>query len=480
VQIPESPVAALALLLVLPASIVAFTRFRPAFAVILLTLVPLLFLPEAVGFDAPLIPPLDKASLPALCILIGVLITARKQIKAARPGRGLDLLLVGMLGAVIGTGLTNPDTLRYGPTVLQGYKWGEIVSDVIRDVLAACVPFFVGRVLFRSAEDARALIVALVIGGLVYVPLCALELRLSPFLHYTVYGFMHMSFEQAIRNDGWRPVCFMAHGLSLALFICAASIGAWVLYRARRSVLSLPPLVPALTLSILLALLNSLGALVYGLVLTPIVLMLRPKAQLRVAVVLALITALYPILRVTDVFPREGLVELAGRIDYARAESLDFRFTNEAILVEKALERPWFGWGGFGRTFVFDKRGEATSVPDGEWIISLGFSGFVGLTFQFGALLIPVWMAYRRIDRVPKAHQPLLGGMGLIATVCVLDLLPNGMFNNLPMFLSGALGGLAQGMSQPVRAKVNTRLLAAWLLLLQRARLARTAQRFPT
>jgi hypothetical protein len=477
VQVPESPIAALALLLVLPGAIIAFSRWRPLIAVLVITFVSALLLPEAVGFDAPLIPPLEKESIPALCLLIGVIFTAGKEVKKAKPGRGLDLLLVGSLVAVVATGLSNPDSMKHGRVVLPGYAPADIVSDLIREVLASCVPFFVARVLFRTADDARALLKALVIAGLCYLPLCLLELRLSPFLHLTVYGFMQQSFDQAVRSGGYRPVVFMAHGLSLALLIWAASIAAWLLFKARRpAVKSLPPVAPALALSTLLALLNSLGALVYGILVTPIVLLARPKFQMRFAAALALVTFLYPVLCATDVFPRKGLVDVAASVSQERAESLDFRFNNEKKLTEKALKRQWFGWGGFGRTFLWNDRGETTSVPDGEWIITLGVGGIVGFVFHFGSLLVPIWLAWWRFKRVPKADQPLLAGVALIATGYVVDLLPNGMFTNLPMFLAGALGGLAHGMSQPAKAKVNPRLIAAWMLLVQRARLAR-AQR---
>lgn len=478
-EIPESPIAALALLLVVPGALIAFSRWRPVQAVLVITFVSLLVLPEAVGFDAPLIPPLEKESIPALCILIGVLLTASKEVKKAKPGRGLDLLLIGSLVGVVATGLSNPESVRYGPVVLPGYAPADIISDLIREVLASCVPFFIARVLFRSADDARALLRALVIAGLVYLPLCLLELRLSPFFHLTFYGFMQQSFDQAVRSGGYRPVVFMGHGLSLALFIWAGSIAAWQLVKARqRAVKSMPPVAPALALSTLLALLNSLGALVYGIVVTPIVLLARPKFQMRFAAVLALLTFLYPVLCATDLFPRQGLVDAAATLSQERAESLDFRFTNEKALTEKALKRQWFGWGGFGRTFLWNDEGETTSVPDGEWIITLGVAGIFGFVFHFGALLIPIWVAWRRFDRVPKADQRLLAGVALIVAGCVVDLLPNGMFTNLPLFLAGALGGLAQGMSQPVKAKVNPRLIAAWMLLVQRARLAR-AQRLP-
>jgi hypothetical protein len=480
VEVPESPIAALALLLVIPGAIIAFSRYRPTVAVLLVVFVSTLLLPEAVGFDAPLIPPLDKESLPALCMLIGVILVAGQEVKRAKPGRALDLLLVGALFSVVATGLTNPDIVTYGKVVLPGYAPADIVSDLIREVLASCVPFFVARVLFRTADDARLLLRAMVVGGLVYLPLCLLELRLSPFLHLMLYGFIQQSFDQAVRSGGYRPVVFMAHGLSLALFVFAASVAGWVLYKARyRAVKSLPPLAPPLLLSGLLALLNSLGALIYGFIVTPVAMFLRPKAQLRFAAVLALFTALYPLLCATDNFPHDGVVDLAAKVSQERAESLDYRFTNEEVLLERALKRQWFGWGGFGRTFVWDDYGETTSVPDGEWIITLGVGGIVGFVFHFGTLLVPIWVAYFRLHRIPRADQPLLAGVGLIATGLVVDLLPNGMFNTLPMFVAGALGGLSYGMAQPVKAKVNPRLLAAWLLLLQRARLAR-APRYPT
>jgi hypothetical protein len=64
-----------------------------------------------------------------------------------------------------------------------------------------------------------------------------------------------------------------------------------------------------------------------------------------------------------------------------RAGSLAFRIKNENMLVQKALQQPLFGWGGWKRSFICAKTtGETVSVPDGLWIIAFGQNGLFGLT----------------------------------------------------------------------------------------------------
>jgi hypothetical protein len=65
------------------------------------------------------------------------------------------------------------------------------------------------------------------------------------------------------------------------------------------------------------------------------------------------------------------------------AQSLEFRFACEKLLIVKAIERPVFGWGGWSRSDVYFDEGEADAnqkVPtDGLWIVALGTKAFVGL-----------------------------------------------------------------------------------------------------
>lgn len=444
--------AYLALLLVVPATIAAFAYLKPTRAVLAVLLGSLLFLPELVCFDAPLVPPLNKQSLPALCMLCAVLVTAGSRVRAARPGRGIDGLMLLAMAAIVGTVLTNRDPLNYGPTQVVGHKMTDVLSEVIRMLLGPIIPFFLGRTLFRSSEDARDLLRALVLAGLVYAPFIAIELRFSPQFHNWIYGFGQHAWEQVIRGGGWRPMVFMAHGLALTLFVCASSLAAFSLGKAGLAVWGLPARACGGFLFVLLALMNSLGAFIYAVVTAPLVWFLKAKTILRVAVVLACIVAAYPVMRATETFPRKEIVDFAAQASQDRAASLDFRFENEEMLLTKALERPWFGWGGFARAHVYDERGINISVVDGAWIGLVSSYGIVGFVARFGLLLIPIFMARRTMKRLSGSDQALLSGISLITIVYVVDLLPNGMFNELPMFLAGTVTGLAQGMAvQPAR-----------------------------
>ena len=91
---------------------------------------------------------------------------------------------------------------------------------------------------------------------------------------------------------------------------------------------------------------------------------------------------------------------------------MKFRFMNEDLLAAKAMQRPVFGWGGWGRSRVFsEETGEDLTVTDGLWIIILGSSGFFGLITLMSMLLLPA-ILLRRL-RVSHAHrcsaeQPLI------------------------------------------------------------------------
>jgi hypothetical protein len=444
----SSPIASLALMLAAPASILAFSKLQPTRAAVVVALGSILFLPEAGGFKVPGLPPLDKTTIPIICMVVGTLLNARGRLREARVGRGIDLIILAMLAGCVGTMLTNPDPLQYGQVILPGLGPADLWADWMSILFEVAGPFLLGRVLVRTAQDARTLLECIIIGALVYVPFVLIELRFSPQMHQWVYGFAQHSFAQTKRDGGWRPMVFMHHGLALALHMSVAAFSAWALTRRRIMVAGLPPGVIAVSLTVLVALLNSFGALLYTLVGVPIVWFARPKTQLRFAAVLAAIIVLYPASRITGVFPTDKLVDLAATKSQDRAGSLNYRFNTEDIFLERTLQRPVFGWGGWARGHVWDENGRLLSILDGAWLAILQ-RGFWGLTLEFALLLLPIAMALRRIDRVPVVEQPLLAGCGLASIFYSLDLLPNGMFNWLPLFFSGALAGLAQGMTNP-------------------------------
>ena len=156
-----------------------------------------------------------------------------------------------------------------------------------------------------------------------------------------------------------------------------------------------------------------------------------------------------PALRTTDTFPTDALVAQAEKINEERALSLWFRFDQEYQLLQRALEQPLFGWGGYNRNRHFDPvTGEDLSVTDGDWAIQIGSRGLVGFVAVYGLMTVPVVLTWRRIKKVKKRQdRQRLAALALITSLLVVDLLPNGLFHCLPFFLSGALFGLLQGLS---------------------------------
>ena len=456
--------AYLALLLFIPLSIAAMVSSRrPLAAIVAVYLGGLLFLPELVAFDFPLLPPMDKNGFAGAMALVGAVLMQRSKLRRVRPMRGVDLFFLVILAGNIGTAITNPDVLAFGNDyfrydgkqvgfriTLPGLTLYDAVSMTVRDLVSVFIPFYVGRALFRTREDGEILLKGIVILCLVYVPLMLLEMRLSPQLHNWVYGYQPNKFAHAVRGSGFKPTVFLNNGLAVAMFVLAGTLSAAALFKIRRNIMGIPGVGPLSLLWVMLALSRNVGATVYSLAAVPTVLLSRGRLAMRMSFVLLMLVLAYPAARSSGVFPAYDLVEFVSKFSEDRAQSINTRFTNEDDLYERAEERLWFGWGGYGRNRIYDEWGRDVSITDGEWIIRVGSRGLVGFIGSFGLLLGPILVARRRWKRIPTSEErTILDAMTLIVALHAVDLLPNGMFTQMPYFLAGSLAGLAQGMSTP-------------------------------
>jgi hypothetical protein len=177
-------------------------------------------------------------------------------------------------------------------------------------------------------------------------------------------------------------------------------------------------------------------------------LLARPSTQMRVAMAMAVLVLIYPVMRAADIFPTEALVAISTGFSEKQARSLSYRFKNETMLLGKAVQRPLFGWGGFRRQRVF-KYGKDKSTPDGFWIIILGKRGVLGLAANLALLTLPIFIMAHRMRRVSgRKERVLVATLALVLAVYVLDLLPNGLFTNLPFLLSGSLFALCRSLTR--------------------------------
>jgi hypothetical protein len=450
VEASSSLTATLALLLWMPFSIAVFAYAKPHRAVAFLLIFGAILLPELEYFGIKVLPDMNKKTIACAWVFFPALIWCKSQLKQATLGK-LPWFLLALLCVVdLGRAWTNMDPIFVGGRHVAPIFAHTAVTFIMEDFLLLFVPFFLGAALFKERDSLRDFMKMFCAAGVLYVPLVLLEIRFSPQLHYWIYGYHQHSWLQVMRDGAFRPMVFMHHGLAVALFMGTCGVLGFGLSKAREKIVKVSALPIAILITALVALSHSLGALILVAALGPLVFLTSPKTQLRVAALLGALVMFYPMLRAYDLFPTKALINIARSISEDRAGSLEFRFNNEDLALHRAFERPVFGWGGFDRIFVFDaENGDELSTFDGAWLITYCASGVMGFIARFGLLTWPVWLAFRRIRRIPvKSDQVLIAAMGVATAMVSVDLLPNGMFTYFPHLFAGVLLGAVRQLTR--------------------------------
>jgi len=177
---------------------------------------------------------------------------------------------------------------------------------------------------------------------------------------------------------------------------------------------------------------------VIALVLMPVALFLTLRTQLLTAACIAGVMLTYPLLRAADVAPVDRVLTFAENISPQRAQSLQYRVRNEDILLEKARERPAFGWGIWSRNRVYNEYGRDISVTDGRWILELGIGGWARYIAIFGLLCWPsIGLFLSKRDRI----DPISVGLTLMLAGMLVDLIPNAGLVPFVWMIAGSLLG---------------------------------------
>ncbi len=170
--------------------------------------------------------------------------------------------------------------------------------------------------------------------------------------------------------------------------------------------------------------------------------------------------------------PLDELVAYAQGFSPERALSLQFRIDNENILLARAQEKPWFGWGGYGRNLILDPvSGQPWTIADGAWIIALGIYGWMGYIVQYGLLSLPLVLLAREAWLQRGAVlAPVACGLALMLAINMVDMLPNATLIPLTWLIAGALLGYAEALAHARRGAKA----AAWRDGLHGGRTSRT------
>lgn len=456
--------------------VILFRRLSLPQALIWSILGTYLFLPERVNLNLPVLPNLDKFSLPALTALVMCWLALRKERrqpvrtlpaagavedgKPERPhaassspirreprrikrrgGRIMILLVALCLMAPIMTWFTNRSPTVSGGATLQAMVLYDALS-MVQSTFIMLLPFLLARRVLNTPETHREILKALVYAGLAYSLLILIEVRLSPQLNKWIYGFYSHSFAQHIRDGGFRPMVFIKHGLRVGIFMSMAVLAALALYRMRDGNRPVRWLWAGGWLFGVLFLSKTLGAFLITLLLAPMILFFGLRLRLAAAALLAATVLFYPMLRGAGVVPVDRITAAVATISEARAGSLEFRLGNEEALLERASLKPVFGWGGWNRSRIFDEKGRYDSVTDGTWIIIIGERGWVGYLTFFGLLCLPPILLFLRSRQL--AIEGATVGLVLVLAANLVDLIPNSGLVPVTWLVAGALAGRYQ------------------------------------
>ena len=418
----------------IPMVLYCFSKYKPERAVIICFFGALMFLP------------MEKLNIPLIlynkmtATAIGVLIAIKMYDPEKLEGAALHPVDIPMVFWCLSGFLAS---------VSNGLGPKDGLQEVFNTFTTWGIPYIAGRLYFSNADGIKLFCRSLFAAGLIYTPFVLFELKMSPQTHRIVYGYMQHSFAQVMRGDGYRPMVFMEHGIMLGTWISmAALVGLWCTWTKvfPKKMWQAPTILLAIVLLGSAVACKSSGAIALCLM-GLLALVISAKLKIGLVVwILLLIPPTYVGTRATGFWDGQNLVDLvAEKFSADRAASLEFRFDNENILVEKALERPLFGWGGWGRSRVYDEEtAEDVSTTDGFWIIVLGTRGYFGLISVILVLILPMLLFLLKCP-------PRLWGKPEFAPTAVISFIPllfmidcllNGMVNQIYVIFAGGASGL--------------------------------------
>jgi len=443
-------------------SAILFARMPSERAAVWSLLGGFLLLPSSFKVNPPLLPAIDKYSVPVISTLFFCF--AKGIARRHNPiGFWLPLFTAMYVLAPTMTTFGNSYELRIGNLSLPGFYLLDGLKGSINNLIQVSALYLGAR--FLSSANARLeLMKALVIGMLAYsLPMLA-EVRLSPQIHRWVYGFSPFSVAQQMRAGGFRPVVFFPQGLQLALFVTMALIAALILARAKIRVLRFPASAIAAYFVPLLLLCKTLGAFAYAALLAPFAMFARPRTSVNVSIAVLLLVCAYPALRSQSLIPIQSVTSLAESISKDRAASFVVRVNNEEILMQKANQKPLFGWGGWGRNRVFDATlSKDVSITDGGWIAFYSTFGWFGYLGLFGMLTVPLFRLRASLRHADPQDAIVSSGLALLLAANMIDMLPNANLTAITFVMAGAIARKAvpSGVRRPAGMSVSTELQPA-------------------
>jgi hypothetical protein len=391
-----------------------------------------MFLPVRTAIDLPMVPAIGKDEISAIAAFIGCRFIKNEKIALFGGNTVQKSLIFLLLILPFINVFFNMAPMFDGRSWIKGLTSYDAASQVIAQYLNL-LPFVIAISIVNSSDDLEKIVRLLVIAGLIYSILILVEIRLSPQLHTWIYGFFPHSFAQQIRMGGFRAVVFMGHGLMVAIFCFVCVCAAAIQLKIGKQNEKVRNVYIFLYLVVILILQKSVGAIGMGLVIGYSILFLYRSQQVLIIKVIVAIFFLYPTFSILNLVPYDAIVSFINDFSADRAQSTNFRFTNEIELIQHAYQKLFIGWGGWGRNQFYN------SVTDGYWLIVYGRYGAIYFYALFILFIMGVVNGVSKTS-TNKNEQIVFLGLSLILAGVLFDQIQNASLGSSWFwFLSGSL-----------------------------------------
>lgn len=418
-----------------------FAVLQPARALTLVYLVGWLALPAARLQIAGFLD-VDKVLATNVGALLGTLLFCSHRFRGYKVGPP-DLLLLAFFGTTCISSLTN------GLGVYNG------MAAATHKFLLYGAPFFLGRAVLSTRRDLLEACRLVVCGAALYAVLALWEWRMSPRIHLNLYGFMHHGWRMSYRWGFWRPVVCMGSTLALGTFFMWTALLALWLYRLGklRAVMGIPAGIVAVLPVIGLLTSMSLGPwLLFAVGLGTLTVWSR-TAWHRVLILPAMFGLFWVGARYTGATDGAWLTSGAAMLSEKRSQSLQYRIDAEAQLLERAKQRPLFGWDGWGRNRVTDERGRDLVYTDGLWVLLLGSYGGIGLAsfYLWWCWPLLMWSA----PKYNNAELTVFGALVVAVSIQAANFAFNAFLSSVLILVCGGLVTTLRTSRRSARPKVG-------------------------
>ena len=373
---------------------------------------------------------LTKATTLGLTAILGILLFHRERIRHLRKDTS-DLLILLWCIVPLCSALAN------------GLSVGSGLVGSAYLFLAWIVPYFSGRLFLRDQESLLLLTYAIVAAGLLYIPICILELFTGPQVYFHIYGYEPFRWIGAPRYFGFRPIGFLEDGNQLGVWMATSALVAFSLW-AHRSVgriLGIPARWAALSLAAVTLLCQSAGSILLLVLLLPLAIKSR-RDLIRVTIATLLGgVVLFITLQLTHVVSWREIAHsnpvthaIVNGLRNMGRESFAWRLGRDESQMGAALHKPLFGSGEWAWWRAGGVR------PWDIWTLVFGMYGMFGV-FALGWILVrpvigTVWLANQCAG---SEGIPLAIALAGILVMTILDSVMNGAIILPYLLVAGAL-----------------------------------------